>query len=274
MDQTVQFRWLGVAGIELRTNEQILVIDPFVTRPPFRRMWLGRVHSDGALVAATVPQCNFVMVTHTHWDHVMDVPGVIQQTGATAFGSSNACQLLTILGVPGEHLHEIKVGDRFPLGHFQVEVLPAEHWKVPGFSPGPLSPRLRPPLRIRDYRMDTCFSFLIEVGGQRWLDWGSVRSEPALPADVLCVGAGGDAAYYEALLAVVQPRIILPIHWDNLFRPLSKPVRPSWKPPRLGFPLLERQNPTGFRQLIKQIAPEANVFIPEIFHLYDQSECL
>ena len=36
-----EMRWLGVAGIELRVNKQILVIDPFVTRPPFRRMWFG-----------------------------------------------------------------------------------------------------------------------------------------------------------------------------------------------------------------------------------------
>jgi hypothetical protein len=29
-----EMRWLGVAGIELRANEQVLVIDPFVSRPP------------------------------------------------------------------------------------------------------------------------------------------------------------------------------------------------------------------------------------------------
>jgi L-ascorbate metabolism protein UlaG (beta-lactamase superfamily) len=272
MVHAVWFRWLGVAGIEVRVNEQILVIDPFLSRPPFRRMWFGRVRSDSAPVVTTIPQCDFVLVTHAHHDHLMDVPDVIQQTQAKAFGSPNACQLLTILGVPEGRCHEIKVGDRFPLGHFQIEVLPAEHLKVPGFSAGPLPRRLRPPLRIRDYRMDTCFSFLIEVGGLSFLDWGSVCSEPAFPADVLWVNPGADAAYYEALLAVVQPRIILPIHWDDLFRPLSKPVRPYWKPPRLAFPPLERENLTKFRQLIKQIDPQAHVFIPEIFHLYDLSE--
>jgi len=274
MDQAVRFRWLGIAGIELRASDQILVIDPFVTRPSFRHMWLGRVRSNSALVTAAVPQCDFVLVTHAHHDHIMDVPGVIQQTGAMAFGSPNTCRLLTILGVPEERIHKIKVGDRFPLGHFQVEVLPAEHLKVPGFSPGPLLPRLQPPLRIRDYRIDTCFSFLIEVGGQRWLDWSSACSEPALPADVLWVAPGANAAYYEALLTVVQPRIILPIHWDDLFRPLSKPVRPYWKTPRLGFPPLKRVDLTEFRHMIKQIAPEAKVFIPEMFHRYDLSECL
>ncbi len=178
-----ELRWLGVAGIELKANEQILVIDPFVTRPPLRRMWWGRVRSDTALAAATVPQGDFVLVTHAHWDHVMDVPAVIEQTRATAYGSPNTCQLLTILGVPEEHLHEIKVGDQLTLGTFQVAIFPAEHGLVLGqpFASGSLAPNLRPPLRMRDYRMDACFSFLIEVGGLRFLDWSSERVHSAPP---------------------------------------------------------------------------------------------
>ena len=30
---SLKFRWLGVAGIELKAGEQVLVIDPFITRP-------------------------------------------------------------------------------------------------------------------------------------------------------------------------------------------------------------------------------------------------
>ncbi len=274
MDPTVWFRWLGVAGIELRANEQTLAIDPFLTRPPFRRMWFGRVRSDRSLVVTTIPRCDAVLVTHAHHDHLMDVPEVIQHTGATAYGSPNTCQLLAILGAREEHVREIKVGDQLFLGHFQVEVLPSEHLRIPGFAPGPLSLRLQPPLHVRDYRMDTCFSFLIEVDGRRWLDWSSARSEPALPADVLCVAPSADAAYYEALLAVVQPRIIIPLHWDDLFRPLSKPLRPYWKPPRRAFPPLKRVDLPAFRQLIKHIAPQTKIFFPEIFRLYDLSEIL
>jgi L-ascorbate metabolism protein UlaG (beta-lactamase superfamily) len=276
LQRCMEVRWLGVAGIELRVNEQILVIDPFVTRPPWRRMWLGHVHSNRALVAAAVPQCDFVMVTHTHWDHVMDVPDVIGQTKATAFGSPNTCQLLAILGVPEERIQEIKVGDKLTLGTFQIEVFPAEHGLVLGrpFASGSLAPNLRTPLRMRDYRMDACFSFLIEAGGLRWLDWGSEGVEPAKPADVLFVKPQQDRAYYQALLGVVQPRVVIPIHWDNFMHPLSQPIRPMFKPPRLAFPPLERVDLTRFHQMIMQIAPQAHVFLPEIFRLYEVSEFL
>src|SRR5690348_9112515 len=142
-----QIRWLGVAGIELRVNGQILVIDPFVTRPPFIRIWWGRVHSDAELAAKTVPQADFVLVTHAHWDHVMDVPAVIEKTGATAYGSPNTCQLLSILGVAEEQIHEIKVEDQLTLGKFRVQIFSAEHGLVLGrpFATGSIAPNLQPP---------------------------------------------------------------------------------------------------------------------------------
>lgn len=274
--RSLEIRWLGVAGIELRANEQILVIDPFVTRPPLRRMWWGRVRSDSVLATTTVPQGDFVLVTHAHWDHVMDVPAVIEQTRAIAYGSPNTCQLLAILGVPVEHLHEIKVGDQLTLGTFQVAIFPAEHGLVLGrpFATGSLTPNLRPPLRMRDYRMDTCFSFLIEVDGLRFLDWSSEQSHSAPLADVLSVKPHREQAYYEILLGVVQPRVVIPIHWDDFMRPLSQRLRPMLKPPRLAFPPFTRVDLTAFRLLIKRIAPQTQVFIPEIFHLYELSAFL
>ncbi|MGZ3630972.1 MAG: MBL fold metallo-hydrolase, partial [Ktedonobacteraceae bacterium] len=271
-----EIRWLGVAGIELRVNKHILVIDPFVTRPPFRYMWWGRIRSDSALAAASVPHADFVLATHAHWDHVMDVPAVIEQTRATAYGSPNTCMLLKILGVPEEHLHEIKVGDQLTLGMFQVAILQAEHGLVLGrpFATGSLAPNLHPPLRMRDYRMDMCFSFLIEVDGLRFLDWSSEKVHLAPLADVLFVKPLQKPAYYEALLGVVQPRIVIPIHWDDFMRPLSRPRRPMLKPPRLAFPPLARVDLTAFSQLIKRISPKTQVFLPEIFHLYELSEFL
>ena len=271
-----ELRWLGVAGIELKVNKQILVIDPFVTRPSIRHMWFGRIRSDSALATAKVPRGDSVLVTHAHWDHVMDVPAVIEQTGAIAYGSTNTCRLLMILGVPEKHLQEIKAGDQLTLGMFQVAVLQAEHGLVLGrpFANGSLAPNLHPPLRMRDYRMDTCFSFLIEVDGLRFLDWSSEKVHLAHLADVLFVKPLQKPAYYEELLGTVQPRVVIPIYWDDFMRPLSQPLRPMLKPPRLAFPPLARVDLTAFHQMIKRIAPKTQVFLPEIFHLYELCEFL
>jgi hypothetical protein len=107
-----------------------------------------------------------------------------------------------------------------------------------------------------------------------FLDWSSEQIHSAPPADVLFVKPHQEQAYYEALLGVVQPRVLIPIHWDDFMRPLSQPLRPMLKPPRLAFPPLARVDLTAFRQMIKRIAPQTKVFLPEIFHLYELSEFL
>jgi L-ascorbate metabolism protein UlaG (beta-lactamase superfamily) len=268
-ETSVRFRWLGVAGIELKAHDQILAIDPFFTRPPMRRLWFGRVSPNRELIAERIPRCDYVLVTHAHWDHVMDVPDIARNTGAIALGSANTCKLLRTCGVAGEQVREIVVGDQIRLGSFHVEVLRAEHMRSPGFSPGPLPANLKPPLHLGDYRMDDCFSFLIEIHGLRLLDWSSIRAEQAPRADILFVRLYAKPAHYEALLRAVQPRLVVPVHWDNLFRPLSKPVRPCFKPPSWRFPPLQRMDPTRFREMIGVANADLDVMIPETFHAYE-----
>lgn len=270
----IGFRWLGVAGIELITNGQVLINDPFLSRFPTRKIWFGRLRPDQALIAEKIQRCDYVLVTHAHWDHIMDVPDVIRNTGAMAFGSSNSCRLLAVCGVPQEKIQAIRAGERLALEAFQIEVLQVEHRTIPGFLPGPLPCALKPPLRARDYRMDGCFSFLIIVHGRRVLTDPGVCPEDAVAADVLFVFPGMEYKYYVSLLDIVQPKIVIPYHWDDLFRPLSKPLRPYWKLPRWTLAPLQRLNLVEFKAMIERIAPGTSVFEPEILCGYDLEELL
>lgn len=269
--EDIWFRWLGVAGIELGVQDEVLMIDPFLTRPPFLRQWFGRVEPDRALVAQKVRRCDIVLVTHAHWDHLMDVPEVVKNTGATALGSPNTCRLLAALGVPSGRILPIKAGDRLDLGAFKVWVMPAEHTRLFGrpIMAGALPADLTPPLRLKDYRADEYFSFQIHVAGWRLLDWCSTWAEAAPPADVLFAGVVERRPYYATLLREVQPRIVIPAHWDDLFRSLSKSLRPFRMLPRLAFPPLRRMSPARFARMIGQIDPHVQVLVPEIFRPYN-----
>jgi L-ascorbate metabolism protein UlaG (beta-lactamase superfamily) len=199
---------------------------------------------------------------------------VVHNTGAEAMGSPNSCRLLAACGVSGDKMREIGVGDKLTLKDLQVEVLRAEHLKMPGFGPGSLAHDLKPPQRARDYRMDENFSFLIEVNGHRLLTDPGMRPEDGMAADVLFVFPSRAPGYYESLLGVVQPTVVIPWHWDDFFRPLSKPLQPYWKPPRWAFPPLQRVNLAKFRQMIRQIDPETQVVEPEALRTYDLGERL
>ena len=271
----MQFRWLGVAGIELRSSGQALVIDPYFTRIPLRRM-LEHMQPDGRLIADQIPRCDFILVTHPHYDHLLDVPEAVRNTGAMVLGSANACRLLTALGVPAKRVRQVSAGDSLALGDFRVEVLPGKHGKIPlaGLLNRRLPARLRPPLRAWDYRMDRCFSFLIHAAGCRMLVGLGEYPDEAPAADVLCVGVINSPGCYRSLLQRARPQVVVPIHWDDFFRPLSKPLRPMLTPPAWAIPPLRRVSLAGFKRMIKQMSPGTRVITPEIFRLYNCGEIL
>ncbi|MHB8278441.1 MAG: hypothetical protein ACYDIA_12415 [Candidatus Humimicrobiaceae bacterium] len=43
------------------------------------------------------------MVTHSHIDHLMDVPAIINNTGCKVYGSNNTCKLLSYC-----EIHDLK----------------------------------------------------------------------------------------------------------------------------------------------------------------------
>ena len=255
------FRWLGVAGVELRVPNQVLALDPFFTRPSLMGL-LRPVIPNVDLVAEKLPVCDFVLVTHSHWDHLMDMPEVLRQTGAIAYGSTNTCHLLRLLGVPESQMVEIHMGEMMSLGEFKVEVIEGQHSPIPfgRLFNGNVRPDLQPPLRLQEYRMDVCMGYCIQVCGIRVL----VCAKQPQPADLLFTVAQEPRDYYLRLFQGVQPHTVVPIHWDNFMRPLSKPLRRFTRPGRMQLSQLTN--------LAQQTLPQVNVIIPEIFREYTLEE--
>jgi L-ascorbate metabolism protein UlaG (beta-lactamase superfamily) len=254
---SLTFRWLGVAGIELKTGEQVLVIDPFFTRPSLTGL-IKPVLPNTQLVTEKIPHCDSVLVTHSHWDHLMDVPTVLQHTGAVAYGSGNTCQILRLLDVPVNQVKEVHVGDTMSLGPYEVEVIHGQHSWIP-FSRwfnGRIRTDLQPPLRLQDYRMDVALGYCIEVEDIRVL----VCAAQPQPAELLFTVAQEPKAYYRKLFSEVRPHVVVPIHWDNFIRPLSKPLHKFARPGRMQLRQLA--------DLAGELLPDATVLIPEIFKEY------
>ena len=275
-DSTLTLRWLGAAGVELTCGERVLVLDPFVSRFPLWRLIAGRVRTNERLCAQMVPACHHILISHAHFDHLLDAPAIARRTGAVCLGSPNACKLLLTHGVPPAQVQAIATGARLLLGPFAVEVLPGDHGRILGFPTpaGPLRPDLRPPLRALDYRMDACFGFLIQAGGVRVLAWGSDHSGPAPEADVLLLGGHRPRAIWRPLLAQVRPRLLIPLHWDDLFRPLSRDARPMLAPPAFRWPPLRRMDPKEMARAVARVAPAVQVLVPQVLEAYALGEWL
>jgi L-ascorbate metabolism protein UlaG (beta-lactamase superfamily) len=177
--------------------------------------------------------------------------------------------LLAAWGLPAEQVREMRAGDRLDLGHFEVEVLPARHLPLPGFGCGPLDKPVAPPRRARDYRMDACFSFHLRVGGLSLLDWTSQRPTPAPRADLLLVKLVGSRRHFRRLLAAVRPSLVMPLHWDNPFRPVDEPAQPFLRRSRWLGPLQRQVEPQRFAPWLEVLAPGVEVLVPEMGRAYD-----
>jgi hypothetical protein len=251
------FRWLGVAGLEFHSGATTLLVDPFFSRPPIWRILGGPVRPDPAAVAHHIERADAVLVTHSHYDHLFDVPEVVRRTGADVFGSANTVRLLAANGIAEANLHQIQPGDRISIGAFGVQVFPGYHSPVPlgRWLNAPLRQTLRPPLRLMDYRMDVCLSYALQTGSLR-LAVGAVPE----PAELLFINSIESEDFFRGLLARTRPRWLVPIHWDNLFGPLRQPARPGIRP---GALTLRR-----FRAFMTREFPSIQVLVPEIFREY------
>jgi L-ascorbate metabolism protein UlaG (beta-lactamase superfamily) len=93
------FRWLGTAGIEIHFQNKILLIDPYLTREPIRKILFGNLESNKALVKELIPKADYILITHSHFDHLCDVPTIMSNTDSIAVGSKNTFKILTAAGV-------------------------------------------------------------------------------------------------------------------------------------------------------------------------------
>jgi L-ascorbate metabolism protein UlaG (beta-lactamase superfamily) len=229
-------------------------------------LFVGRPHPDAGLLAAQFPRCDFILVTHSHWDHLLDVPCIALRTGAMVLGSPNTCQIVAACGVPAEQIRQVGIGEQVALGAFDCEVLAANHGRTPldWLINGRVPQDLELPLRLRDYRMDTCFCFLVKAGGVRIL----LMPGASRPADVMLAATSLPSARLAALLKEVAPRLVVPVHWDNLYRPVTRPLRPMLGPPALTWPPFRRMDPHRFKSLVEELAPTARVLLPELFGVY------
>lgn len=261
--------YLGVAGWHLQAAGASLLIDPYFTRLPMWRVVVGRAVPDADAVARYTPPADWILVTHPHYDHLLDVPEAARLTGAPVYASPQGCALLRLLGVPATQLHAITPDDRLELGPFIAEVYEVPHRLMLGRVPyfGPLPDGLTPPLRARDYRIQQQYSFRVTAGGVRILVASGIDGEPAVEADVLLVGADASRDQLERIMDASHPQLVLPNHWDDMFRSLDKPIRPSLAAPsRFGLP--RRIDLDAWQARVKAAAPGADVVVPELFADY------
>ena len=117
---TTTLDWYGCATFRLRTAGSTLFLDAYVDRAP------GAAGT--GLTADDVDGCDWIVVGHSHFDHLWGAERIAANTGARIIGSYETVRVLERLGVPVEQMICVGGGERVDLGHdVTVSVYPSLH---------------------------------------------------------------------------------------------------------------------------------------------------
>lgn len=211
--------WLGINGFELRLPGITILIDPCVSRAHASPI------SDPANVARYIGGADAVFVSHSHWDHLIDVPFVVAQTGARVYGSETTLNICRARGVPEDKLTLIGHGSRLALAKNVVAQVVRSKHKEPVAYPGfykhvPVSLRDR-----SDYLCGDVFAFLFDIGGLRLLNVGSSNLDASAIKGTSCdLFFCGVSNYFDSpgFPRLVHDNIVfktfVPTHHDDFVR--------------------------------------------------------
>jgi L-ascorbate metabolism protein UlaG (beta-lactamase superfamily) len=276
--------YMGAAGWRITDGTTVILIDPYLSRilgpppplaPPYSRLpgdtrlvygWDDVAVPDVVAIDAHVPRADFILVTHTHYDHVLDVPHIALKTHSMVIGTESTQNVMRAYSVPEEQLITVRGGEDYDFGAFSVKVVPSLHSPLAHkhyFSSETAPAGMKGPLTLLQMHPEGgTLAYLIRFHGHKILAFGGMnyieREIEGLEPDVVLVGAASSRKeiydYSGRLMRDLNfPRLVLPTHWDNFFAPYGASQQSS-------IDALQ-----SFVQEISTASPKTRVVVPKYF---------
>jgi L-ascorbate metabolism protein UlaG (beta-lactamase superfamily) len=280
----VTLQYLGTAGWQITDGTTVILIDPYLSsifgpqppgRAPFARApgdtrpqygWTDVAAPDTSTIDSHIQRADFILVTHTHYDHVLDVPHIALKNHSTVIGTESTENVLRAYNVPEEQLLAVHGGEDYDFGTFSVKVIPSLHSPLDHkhyFSSATAPAGMKAPLTLEQMHPEGgTLAYLIRFHGHQILVFGGMnyieREIEGLEPDVVLVGAAGSRKeiydYSGRLMRGLHyPALVLPTHWDNFTAPYGASQQPSIDAVQ------------SFVQEIKAASPKTKVLVPTYF---------
>ena len=274
----------GAAGWSLSDGVTTVLLDPYFSRVRFKNRPYGAPDAatvpgdsrpvvdyteapthDIETVDRNVARADYVLLSHSHFNHAMDMPHIALKTGAMVIGTESTANIARAGGVPEAKIITVRGGEDFQFGQLSIKVIPSLHSALSGkhyWSSGTIPRDVKTPLRLKDYLEGGMLAYMVRIGGWQLLLFGGMnyieREIAGLRPDVALIAAAGPRReihdYTGRLLrALGRPRIVIATHWDNQGLPFGAPQDEA------------RAEADTFVAEVKRVAPRIRVIVPAQF---------
>jgi len=235
----IRVTYLGVNGFKFETGGgHVLLVDPYFTRVGLWSAALNQpIQSDANRVGEGLKHirrnADALLVTHAHFDHLLDAPEIMRRTRARIVAGPTAIRLVESLGISPNECLIAKQASVHKIGPWTIRVFAAQHdrlfGKVP-FDQCPPVPREREksPVKASDWCVGEPLAFVIEGAGKKiYIDSGGV---PGVPPDrrirgvdlaILGMALPDSRQRFAETVNQLRPRYVLPSHQDDMFAPVD-----------------------------------------------------
>jgi len=112
--------WYGCATFRLRVGGLTIFLDAYIDRAP---------DAPGTgLTADDIDECDWIVIGHSHFDHLYGAERILARTNATLIGSYETVRVMEAAGVPTDRMICVAGGERVRLSpDVTVAVLPSQH---------------------------------------------------------------------------------------------------------------------------------------------------
>lgn len=171
-----------------------------------------------------------VFIAHSHYDHILDLSTSVKNNNAIIYGSESAMKIAKSKNISPHRLKKLSVDKEYSIDKYKVKVLGGKHPShLLGLTIAEGS--VDNPQDIGSalsYKMGEVYTFLIEVSGKRIFIASSgypVWKTDENKVDIIIQGIANKKHYLELVDKQVKAsgaKIVIPIHFDNFFRPVDK----------------------------------------------------
>ncbi len=236
--QDLKIKWLGTTNIIISDEQTTIVFDPFVSRPSlfqvasFQNLQPSKEVFNKWYKKEDLVNTKAIFISHTHYDHILDLPILQKKTGSKVYGSTSLLNAAKGLKIKKELVFDLSKSREIKIGKFKIipfKGVHPSHFMGLTLASGDISRNFKSEASFLSYKMGQNYNFyIIHPKGSILFHPSAIVSSAHnydVEVDLLIQGIAKRESTKSLIDKIFTPskaKLIIPVHQDDFFEPLSE----------------------------------------------------